>query len=50
MLELLEYFKQDKAALAPHSNPRAILYKELMKERAALRKSIRERTQEFGGT
>ncbi|KAH3706051.1 hypothetical protein DPMN_065430 [Dreissena polymorpha] len=48
MLELLEYFKQDKAALAPHSDPRALMYKELMKERAALRKSIRERTQEFG--
>ncbi|WAQ95048.1 hypothetical protein MAR_007519 [Mya arenaria] len=48
MLELLGWFKQDKSSLAPHFDPKAIGYKERMKDKARLRKSIRDRTVEFG--
>jgi len=49
LLAVLNWFRRDKAALAPHIHPEDLDRKEKMKERAQLRQSIRERTQDFGG-
>ena len=49
MLKLLEWFKLGKAPLVKHLDVDVIKWMEDMKEKASVRKSIRERTMVTGG-